>query len=113
MAKRKSKQSTLNVRVTRDHYVARALSIAHALHETTYVPPPRSINNTGGIHVGPPRKKIKRQRPSRPTFDFSFSLPLSKEDAELLKRILHEVLGGDFTKFDPNGNEWPDPPPNR
>lgn len=111
MAKRKSKASNLSELVIRDHQVARALSIARGFHQTAYVPPARNINNTGGIHVGPPRKKSKRER--RPTYDFSFSLPLSKEDAELLKRVLHEILGGDFTKFDPNGNEWPDPPPYR
>jgi hypothetical protein len=110
MAKSQSKPSNLSGLVIRDQHVTRALSIAHAFHWTA-IGPVRNIDNTGGIHVGPPRKKSKRV--SRPSYDFSFSLPLSKEDAELLKRILHEVLGGEFTKFDPNGNEWPDPPRRR
>jgi hypothetical protein len=112
------KLSNLSSLATRDLYVTRANSVARAFHETTYVPPVKNPYGGGGVHVGPPKAKVKGGKakhttPQKPRYDFSFKLALSNEDAELLKRILHEILGGDFVKFDQNGNEWPDPPRNR
>lgn len=109
------KRSNVSALATRDLYVTRAFAVARAFHETTYVPPVKNPFGAGGVHVGPPRGKVKggkvkRNAPQEPLYDFSFKLSLSNDDAELLKRVLHEILGGNFVKFDPNGREWPDPP---
>ena len=99
----------------RDRYVTRAMTVARAFQQTNYAPPVKNPFSGGGIHVGPPKGKVKGGKAKRgalqgPPYDFSFKLALSDEDAERLKCVLHEMLGGEFVRFDPNGNEWPDPP---